>query len=664
MIRQDIIDIIGVEYLVYTTNSEHNEFCYDTEFKAIGKNWDNIKIRNEFSKKESYYKSLDIRLVNQAKNLSICVETKTDYKKSKKSLEQAKAQLNAYMKYEKQFSGNKVIGILANTTYNEVLMYQDEVDEKNLLIFDKIVSMDELCNELFPPIKNSKEDVVKATHMLNELLKSFGINAKIRGQFVGTCLLALKNSLEYENSKGQPEIVSVVISKIKVILENLLDKDMKKAEKLVLLSKNVLENEKVKNLSENDLNQILRHIKEKILPYINDETKAGQDILNLFFTTFNKYVDKDDKNQAFTPDHITDFICQITEVDYNSRVLDPCCGSGAFLVRALVIARNSCSKLKNKKEIIDKIHKDQIYGIEKDEKPFGLSTTNMLIHGDGNTNVIKANCLNEKKWIQNARPSVILMNPPYNAEQISFPKEIIDHIETIKNNKGVVTKKIKVLKTYCSGSWSKTKGKPAKEDPTKGLCFVDFISDCLHEANITNVKLAVLLPLQCAIGNTKTMLRAKENILKYNTLEAVFTLPPDMFHPGSSSNACCMLFTMGIPHFNDKGTPNKKTFFGYYKNDGFVKKKNLGRVELVDKQNRSIWETEIKPKWISLYKNGDVEDGMSAKEYVRADDEWLCEAYMKTDFSTLSQDDFQKTINNYLAYLIKDGKIYDDKIGE
>ena len=34
----------------------------------------------------------------------------------------------------------------------------------------------------------------------------------------------------------------------------------------------------------------------------------GQDLLNLFFTTFNKYVGKSDKNQAFTPVH---FMCQV-----------------------------------------------------------------------------------------------------------------------------------------------------------------------------------------------------------------------------------------------------------------------------------------------------------------------------------------------------------------
>lgn len=39
--------------------------------------------------------------------------------------------------------------------------------------------------------------------------------------------------------------------------------------------------------------------------------------------------------------------------------------------------------------------------------------------------------------------------------------------------------------------------------------------------------------------------------------------------------------------------------------------------------------------------------------------EWLAEAYMETDYSTLSESDFQKTINDYLAYLVKEGHVYE-----
>lgn len=40
---------------------------------------------------------------------------------------------------------------------------------------------------------------------------------------------------------------------------------------------------------------------------------------------------------------------------------------------------------------------------------------------------------------------------------------------------------------------------------------------------------------------------------------------------------------------------------------------------------------------------------------ITAEDEWLAEAYMKTDYSKLDDKDFQKTIKDYYAYLIKNG---------
>ena len=32
---------------------------------------------------------------------------------------------------------------------------------------------------------------------------------------------------------------------------------------------------------------------------------------------------------------------------------------------------------------------------------------------------------------------------------------------------------------------------------------------------------------------------------------------------------------------------------------------------------------------------------------------------MKTDYTKLREEDFQRTLNSYLAYLIKEGKIYE-----
>ena len=62
-----------------------------------------------------------------------------------------------------------------------------------------------------------------------------------------------------------------------------------------------------------------------------------------------------------------------------------------------------------------------------------------------------------------------------------------------------------------------------------------------------------------------------------------------------------------------------------------------------------------KKEWLGLYENKNAVDGKSAIQCVTADDEWLCEAYMKTDYSKLMQDDFEQTVRDYLAYLVKSG---------
>lgn len=210
-------------------------------------------------------------------------------------------------------------------------------------------------------------------------------------------------------------------------------------------------------------------------------------------------------------------------------------------------------------------------------------------------------------------------------------------------------------------TWT-AKAKDGKEDPTKGFVFVHFLSDVIKELNdlkekagkpTKQVKLAVLLPVAAAIGTSDIIEKEKIAMLEKHTLEAVFTLPNEIFYPGASACACCMLFTLGKPHSEEK-----ETFFGYCKDDGFKKKKNLGRVEQFNADNESLWK-EIEKEWLYLFRNHKAEPGKSATVVVNGESEWLCEAYMKTDYNTLKEEDFQRTLNDYLAYLVKEGNIYE-----
>lgn len=171
------------------------------------------------------------------------------------------------------------------------------------------------------------------------------------------------------------------------------------------------------------------------------------------------------------------------------------------------------------------------------------------------------------------------------------------------------------------------------------------------------VTMAVILPVAAAIGANNLLKETKQLLLINNTLEAVFTLPNEIFYPGASVSACMMVFTLGNPHYDpETRKPRKATFFGYFKDDAHKKKKKLGRIEQFDENNVSKWKA-VEEKWLSLYRNKTVEAGLSAMQEVTHEDEWLVEAYMKTDYSKLTSADFQATVNNYLAYLVKEGLV-------
>ena len=649
MQRFEIIKTIGEDFL--TQNIENGEYSYIQEAGS------REKLENLVGHKTNHYK-LDIRF--ESEDVVILVETKQSFIKDDEN------QLAEYLEEEKALHPNKkIICILANINNDKIKVWKSEINDENLLVNETILDeMDHYINLFKINKQNDRERVLKNTYALNVLLHKYDIDEAKRSQFVGTSLLYIKDIVEkFTVTKIDNKLVEEIklfwsklsakeiISGIEKTLDNLLDGSDNKTKKIELLQKNVLNDQKVKKLTLENWIIILETILTNIYRYIDPESSEGQDILNLFFIAFNKYTGKADKNQAFTPDHITEFMCRLTEVDRSKVVMDITCGSGSFLVQAMVKELADCGRdtTEAQKKNLQKLVKEKhIYGIENEEKAYGLATTNMLIHGDGNSNIIYESCFDSEKFIRDADPDIILMNPPYNAKPIGIP-------DLYKKEWG--------------------KAKDGKEDPTKGLVFIHFLSDVIKRINdkkvkegkaLKPVKLAVLLPLACAIGTGSLITKEKETLLEDNTLEAVFSLPSEMFYPGASVCACCMLFTLGQPHVKPDGT-KRSTFFGYCKDDGFVKKKNLGRVEQFAKDEKgnytiSAWKV-IEAEWLDLFERKAVVDGKSAVEKVNADDEWLCEAYMKTDYTKLTADDFQRTLNNYLSYLVKEGDVYENDGG-
>lgn len=577
MDRIDMIHTVGRQFLV--SNIENNEFSYQ---QVIDRSL------------SGHYK-LDIRFFDEHSETTVLIETKRRFTNADKE------QLFAYVALEQELnSETNIIAILANTDNDQIKVWKFSNNEASGLELadSKLKSFEEYKMLFIPQNINDRNAVLENTSKLNKILHDNGIPEKLRSQFVGTCLLALKERLKFKGLS-----TSQINAGIKEILASMLHDSLDRAKKLLVLQNNILESQSVSTLRSDEYQKILLFIKKNILPYINEYTTEGHDILSYFFTTFNKYVAREDKNQAFTPNHIAHFMCKAAGIHRNIRILDPTCGSGTFLVQAMSQILKECETASEKKHV--KEH--QIYGIEFDENVYGLATTNMLIHGDGNSNIQAGSCFDKKQWIESSDINLVLMNPPYNASKNQVPTP------------------------YARLFGSKS------TDPTKGLGFVQYIADAVNHG-----KLLTLLPMACALTSSSIITDFKEKMLQKHTLDAVFSLPPDMFYPGASAVAICMVFNLGQPH-----PSNFETFFGYYRVDGFEKRKGVGRVDI-----NEVWDS-IESEWLSLYRHRLEMPGKSVNRVITSKDEWCAEAYMETDYSVLSDNNFISVMKSYAAYLTK-----------
>ncbi len=577
MDRIDMIHTVGRQFLV--SNIENNEFSYQ---QVIDRSL------------SGHYK-LDIRFFDEHSETAVLIETKRRFTNADKE------QLFAYVALEQELnSETNIIAILANTDNDQIKVWKFSNNEASGLELadSKLKSFEEYKMLFIPQNINDRNAVLENTSKLNKILHDNGIPEKLRSQFVGTCLLALKERLKFKGLS-----TSQINAGIKEILASMLHDSLDRAKKLLVLQNNILESQSVSTLRSDEYQKILLFIKKNILPYINEYTTEGHDILSYFFTTFNKYVAREDKNQAFTPNHIAHFMCKAAGIHRNIRILDPTCGSGTFLVQAMSQILKECETASEKKHV--KEH--QIYGIEFDENVYGLATTNMLIHGDGNSNIQAGSCFDKKQWIESSDINLVLMNPPYNASKNQVPTP------------------------YARLFGSKS------TDPTKGLGFVQYIADAVNHG-----KLLTLLPMACALTSSSIITDFKEKMLQKHTLDAVFSLPPDMFYPGASAVAICMVFNLGQPH-----PSNFETFFGYYRVDGFEKRKGVGRVDI-----NEVWDS-IESEWLSLYRHRLEMPGKSVNRVITSKDEWCAEAYMETDYSVLSDNNFISVMKSYAAYLTK-----------
>jgi type I restriction enzyme M protein len=143
---------------------------------------------------------------------------------------------------------------------------------------------------------------------------------------------------------------------------------------------------------------LLRSLSALLAPVSILDSK--RDVVQEFYMYFAQEVYKWDLAQYFTPTEVVDFIVSLVNPQGGDLVKDPACGSGDFLVSAMHHASKEADI------------SDAVWGADNSSKAVQISVLNMVLNGDGKSNIVQEDSLENVAREENTH-SVMLCNPPF-----------------------------------------------------------------------------------------------------------------------------------------------------------------------------------------------------------------------------------------------------------
>ena len=356
---------------------------------------------------------------------------------------------------------------------------------------------------------------------------------------------------------------------------------------------------------ESILKKLYIDVKDGILPVISQKDQH-LDYAGKLFNVLTQWVaipDGQKNDVVLTPRYVTEFMAKLARVNKDSYVWDYAAGSGGFLVSSMKLmiqdAVDSINSPNEREDKINTIKARQLLGVEIRSDIYLLAVLNMILMGDGSSNILHEDSLNYDgnygQGDMRGEPfpaNVFLLNPPYSQKGKGF-----NFVETafskMKTGRGVV-----------------------------------------------------LIQENAGSGNG---LPYTKRLLEKNSLVASIHMA-DIFCGKAGVQTAIYVFDVGIQH--DK---NKLVKFIDFSDDGYTRqnrKKSSASVNLRDTGNAKGRYQEAIDIVLGNKKSTKYFDDCVLEDTISLNgDDWTCSQHKKID-TVPTEADFKKTVKDYLSWKV------------
>lgn len=345
--------------------------------------------------------------------------------------------------------------------YNSLDFLESE-ESFNAFYDNAVVTEDERHRILI----KTREELIKHAKVLNKMMNNQNIGVDQRVVYVSGMLLSMQDVLDDDFSLIDSGLVPDDLKGIKteqkrdgVIIINHL-KEYLDIKNLPVDKKNIMLDSFKMSISLDAARDVPTDLDKAVEGMINGQasitkqiftylyynvytainlTGGALDIMAEMYSTFLKYALSDGASlgKVLTPPYITTMMAKLLDVNRGSRVMDIATGSAAFLVAAMdqMICdanRTFGKNTKAAKEAIVSIKEEQLLGIEIDAKMYTLAASNMILRGDGSTQIKKTDTFTTPESVfDDFGADVLLLNPPfsYTGNGLPFFEFGLDHMK-------------------------------------------------------------------------------------------------------------------------------------------------------------------------------------------------------------------------------------------